>query len=43
MFLGISERVQPLIAQVRAMIRDEVMPLEHEYESEIGKAGDRFV
>ena len=48
MFLGISERVKPLITQVRAMIRDEVMPLEHEYEAEIGKAetgkpGDRFV
>lgn len=42
MFLGQSDRVKPLIAQVRAMIRDEVMPLEHEYESEIGKDGDRF-
>lgn len=43
MFLGQSDRVKPLIADVRAMIRDEVMPLEHEYEGEIGKAGDRFI
>ncbi|MBN8939376.1 MAG: acyl-CoA dehydrogenase family protein [Rhizobiales bacterium] len=43
MFLGMSDRVKPLVEEVRAMIRDEVIPLEHEYESEIGKAGDRFV
>ncbi|QCI65473.1 acyl-CoA dehydrogenase family protein [Phreatobacter stygius] len=42
MFLGMSDRVKPLVEQVRAMIRDEVVPLEHEYEAEIGKAGDRF-
>lgn len=43
MFLGMSDRVKPLVEEVRAMIRDEVIPLEHEYEAEIGKAGDRFV
>lgn len=48
MFLGMSERVRPLVSQVRAMIRDEIMPLEAEYEAEIGRAdsgkpGDRFV
>jgi acyl-CoA dehydrogenase len=42
MFLGMSDRVKPLVEEVRAMVRDEVMPLEHEYEAEIGKAGDRF-
>ena len=42
MFLGMSDRVKPLVEQVRAIIRDEVMPLEHEYEMEIGKAGNRF-
>ena len=43
MDLGITPRVKPLIAAVAAMVRDEIMPLEHEYESEIGKSGDRFV
>ena len=43
MDLGISDRVKPLIAAVSAMVRDEIMPLEHEYESEIGKTGNRFV
>ena len=43
MFLGMSDRVKPLVDEVRAMIRDEVIPLEHEYEAEIGKAGDRFI
>lgn len=43
MELGATERVKPLIAAVRAMVRDEIMPIEAEFESEIGKAGDRFV
>ena len=45
MDLGISERVKPLIEQVRAMVRDEILPLEDEYHAEVGKApgGDRFV
>jgi acyl-CoA dehydrogenase len=42
MDLGVSERVKPLIEQVRAMVRDVVMPLEAEYHAEIGKSGDRF-
>jgi acyl-CoA dehydrogenase len=42
MDLGVTEKVKPLIAAVRAMVRDDVMPLEEEYESEIGKNGDRF-
>ncbi|MCC2111883.1 MAG: acyl-CoA dehydrogenase family protein [Hyphomicrobiales bacterium] len=42
MDLGISERVKPLIDQVRRMIREEIVPLDEEYHAEIGKAGDRF-
>ena len=42
MDLGVTEKVRPLIAAVRAMVRDEIMPMEHEYEAEIGKGGDRF-
>jgi acyl-CoA dehydrogenase len=44
MDLGISERVKPLVEQVRAMVRDEIMPLDEEYHAEVGKAegGDRF-
>ena len=41
MDLGVSERVKPLIEQVRRMTRDEIMPLEEEYEAEIAK-GDHF-
>lgn len=42
MDLGLSERVKPTHGAVRQMIRDEIMPLETEYQDEIGKAGDRF-
>jgi acyl-CoA dehydrogenase len=42
MNLGITERVRPLIAAVRAMVRDEIMPIEEEYEAEVGREGDRF-
>ena len=28
--LGVTEKVRPLIAAVRAMVRDEIMPLEEE-------------
>ena len=43
MDLGQSERVKPLIEKVRAMVRDEILPLEPDFEAEVGKAGDRFV
>ncbi len=43
MDLGITEKVRPLVAAVRAMVRDEIIPVEHDYEAEIGKGGDRFV
>ena len=42
MDLGVTEKVRPLIAAVRAMVRDEIMPVEEEYEAEIGRDGDRF-
>ncbi len=42
MDLGVTDRVRPLIAAVRAMVRDEIMPLEAEYEAEVGRDGDRF-
>ena len=43
MNLGMSDRVEALVAQVRTMIADEIEPLDHEYHGETGKAGDRFV
>ena len=44
MDLGASDRVKPLIAQVRQIVREDVLPLEEEYHSEVGKAagGERF-
>jgi len=42
MNLGMSQRVTPLVARVRAMVRNEIIPLEDEYEREIGRLGDRF-
>src|SRR5215813_15139673 len=42
MDLGITPKVKPLVEKVRAMVRDEIMPLEEEYEAEIGKEGSRF-
>jgi len=40
--LGVTDKVRPLVAAVRAMVRDEIMPVEEEYEAEVGRAGDRF-
>ena len=42
--LGMSERLKPIHAAVRDMIRNEIMPLDEEYLSEVGKAegGNRF-
>ena len=42
MDLGVTDKVRPLIAAVRAMVRDEIMPLEEEYHAEVGRDGDRF-
>lgn len=44
MDLGMTERVRPLVAQVRRMIEDEIAPLDREFHVEVGKhpSGDRF-
>ncbi len=42
MDLGITEKVRPLIAAVRDMIENEVMPLDEEFFGEVGKTGNRF-
>ncbi|MEZ5556409.1 acyl-CoA dehydrogenase family protein [Haliea sp.] len=41
MDLGISDKLQPLLAQVRAFVAEEIEPLEEEYMAEIG-VGDRW-
>ncbi len=42
--LGMTERLKPLHAAVSDMVRNEIMPLDEEFLSEIGKAdgGNRF-
>jgi acyl-CoA dehydrogenase len=40
--LGMTDKVKPLVAAVRAMVRGEIMPVEEEYEAEVGRNGDRF-
>jgi acyl-CoA dehydrogenase len=40
--IGVTDKVRPLIAAVRAMVRDDIMPIEEEYEAEVGREGDRF-
>ena len=42
MNLGMSERVTPLVEKVRAMVTDEIAPLDEEFHAEIGKTGNRF-
>ena len=42
MDLGVTDKVRPLITAVRTMVRGEIMPLEEEYDQEIGRDGDRF-
>lgn len=39
MDLGVSQRVAPLMEQVRNMVRDEIMPLEDEFHDEIPVGG----
>ncbi|MDJ0657726.1 MAG: acyl-CoA dehydrogenase family protein [Xanthomonadales bacterium] len=41
MDLGISDKLQPILAQVRQFISDEILPLEDEYLQEVG-VGDRW-
>jgi acyl-CoA dehydrogenase len=42
MDLGATDKVRPLVSAVRAMVRDQIMPIEEEYHAEIGREGDRF-
>lgn len=42
MNLGMSERLKPLHEKVAQMVRDEIMPLDHEFLAEVGKNGDRW-
>lgn len=42
MDLGMSDRVKPLVEQVRDIVRNEVIPLEGDYDAEIGRDGDRW-
>jgi acyl-CoA dehydrogenase len=42
MDLGMSNKVKPLVEKVRVMVREEIIPLEAEYEAEIGKEGNRW-
>ena len=42
MDLGMTAKVKPLVEKVRAMVREEIMPLEEEYEAEVGKGGNRW-
>ncbi len=41
MDLGVSERLRPILEQVKQFITDEVIPVEHEFYEEVGK-GDRW-
>jgi len=41
MDLGVSDKLQPLLAQVRAFVAEEIAPVEEEYIAEIG-VGDRW-
>ena len=42
MNLGMSERVKPLHEKVARMVRDEIIPLDQEFLSEVGGNGDRW-
>lgn len=44
MDLGLTPKTTALRDRIRAMVRDEILPLEAEYEAEVGKGagGDRF-
>ena len=41
MDLGISDKVKPILEEVKHFIDTEILPLEHEYHGEVSK-GDRW-
>ena len=42
MDLGMTERLKPIHEKVATMVRDEIIPVDEEFLSEIGKDGDRW-
>ena len=42
MDLGMTERLKPIHEKVASMVRDEIIPVDEEFLSEIGKNGDRW-
>ena len=42
MDLGMTERLKPIHEKVANMVRDEIIPVDEEFLSEIGKDGDRW-
>jgi len=42
MNLGMTERLKPLHEKVAQMVREEIVPLDHEFLAEVGKDGDRW-
>ncbi|WP_127521891.1 acyl-CoA dehydrogenase family protein [Mesorhizobium sp. Z1-4] len=42
MDLGMTERLKPIHEKVANMVRDEILPVDEEFLSEIGKNGDRW-
>ena len=42
MNLGMTERLKPLHEKVAQMVREEIVPLDHEFLAEVGKEGDRW-
>ena len=42
MDLGMTERVRPLVEQVRQIVEEEIAPLDAEFHAEVGRGGDRF-
>lgn len=41
MNLGITDRLKPILDEVKTMVRDEILPLDDEFLAEVGK-GDRW-
>ncbi len=42
MNLGMTDRVKPLVEKVRAMVENEIAPLDAEFHAEVGRTGNRF-
>ncbi len=42
MDLGVTKHLQPILEAVRNMVRNEIMPLDEEFLTEVGSQGDRW-